>query len=184
MQVLEQLPEVLAIAVLAASPAGLRHHLAILPADLHALAIKAAIPDIRSHDFLALNFDSPAFRDSPAAYEVLHASITAASVLKGLHLVNIPVRNSERLLQLIPSACISALDVSLEYGGYPELHLPELQHIEQLGAALFHNTALTRLELTIRGNPCNPFNLDCLPDGLKGLQRLSLDLARHHCSYQ
>jgi Leucine-rich repeat (LRR) protein len=181
-QVLEQLPEALAIAVLAASKTSLKHQFAILPVNLHALAIEAAFPDIRSHQSLALNFSSPALKDSTVAYAVLHAATTATSALKRLDLMNIPVRNSDRLLQLIAAACTSALDVSLEYGHYSEVLLPELQHIEQLAEALSHNTALTRLKLTFRGDPCSGFNLDRLTGGLTDLQSLSLDVARHHRS--
>jgi hypothetical protein len=42
LKVLQQLPESLAIAVLAASPAHLVHHLSILPGSFHHLAIEAA----------------------------------------------------------------------------------------------------------------------------------------------
>jgi hypothetical protein len=58
LKVLQQLPNVLAIEVLAASPADLEHHLSILPATLHLLAIEAAFPSIRRHRSLSLDFDS------------------------------------------------------------------------------------------------------------------------------
>jgi hypothetical protein len=57
-QVLEQLPEELAIAVLTASQCGLNHLLSVLPASLHPLAIESAFPSIRHSQSLAFDFDS------------------------------------------------------------------------------------------------------------------------------
>jgi hypothetical protein len=72
-----ELPEGLAIAVLAASPADLEHHLSILPESLHLLAIEAAYPSIRHLPSLTLEFNS--LRDPTTAYAVLHAATAGAT---------------------------------------------------------------------------------------------------------
>jgi hypothetical protein len=114
LKVLLQLPEGLAIAVLAASPASLEHHLSVLPGSLHQLAIEAALPSIRRHHCLAFDFKS--LRDPTTAYKVLHAATvgaTGAKALQKLELKHIPVRCDNRLQQLIAAACRSASDVSV-----------------------------------------------------------------------
>jgi hypothetical protein len=112
---LQQLPKGLAIAVLAASPADLEHHLHILPASLHQQAIEAAFSPIRRHRSLSLDFDS--LRDPITLYALLHAAtagITGTRALKELELKNIPDSCDSRLLQMISDACRSASDVQLD----------------------------------------------------------------------
>jgi hypothetical protein len=87
LQVLQELPEGLAIAVLAASPADPDQHLSILPASLHLLVIEAAFPSVRRDHSLALDFDS--LQSSNTANTVLHAATngtTGSSVLRELEL--------------------------------------------------------------------------------------------------
>jgi Leucine-rich repeat (LRR) protein len=175
MQVLEQLPDGLAIAVLSASAEDLHHQLSVLPESLYPLAIDAAFPAIRREHCLSLRF-APAFWSDPImACAALHAVTKDFSPLKRVELGSIPVQN-ERLLQLVPAACRSALDVSLEYGRLFEGQVPESQHFEQLGEALSHNTALTRLELKIHGQAYQGFDLEGLTDSLTGLQSLTLNV--------
>jgi hypothetical protein len=87
LKVLEQLPEGLAIAVVAASPADFEHHLSILPASLHLVAVEAAFPSIRRDRFLSLDFNL--LRHPSTAFEVLHVSTaetTGAKTLQTLEL--------------------------------------------------------------------------------------------------
>jgi hypothetical protein len=115
LKVLQQLPEGLAIAVLAASPAPFEHHLSILPACLHPLAVEAAFPSIRRHHSLSLDFGS---LKNTTAYAVLHAATAATigfSALKELKLKQIPVGCDNHLHQMISAACRSAQDVQLHF---------------------------------------------------------------------
>jgi hypothetical protein len=174
LQVLQQLPEGLAIAVLAASPADLDHHLSILPASLHPLAIEAAFPSIRQRHCLTLNFYS--LRKPATANVVLHAATagtTARSVLQELDLKYIPVTCNDCLPQLIAVACSSASDVQLHFD-YRFQDIPTSPPFEQVGKALSLNSVLTSLQLTFEGDPSHVFNLDCLFESLSGLQSLKL----------
>jgi hypothetical protein len=173
-QVLEQLPECLAIAVLCASRADLHHQLSVLPESLYPLASDDALPSIRQQHSLTLDFFRLTWSDSIDACAVLHAATTATSALKRVALSSIPVQNSEHLLQLIPPASTFASDVSLGYGHDFEVQVPMVECIKQLGEALSHYTALTRLKLAINGQACQGFNLEGLIDSLTGLHRLSL----------
>jgi hypothetical protein len=101
LQVLQQLPEGLAIAVLAAPPADLEHQLDLLPASLHHLAIEAAFPSIRGYHSLTLDFNSDVRLKPEIACAVLHAATTASSALRNLHLSHVPLTGNDRLLQLI-----------------------------------------------------------------------------------
>jgi hypothetical protein len=172
LKVLQQLPEGLAIAVLAASPADVEHHLSMLPDSLHPLAIEAGLPSIRYQRSLSLDFKS---LRNPIM--VLHAAIsgtTGASALKELELKHIPVRYNECLQQLISSACRSASDVRLDFRcSIPSL-FPKSLPMSQIEKALSHNTALTSLQLTFGGDPWHVFNLDRLLESLTGLQSLEL----------
>jgi hypothetical protein len=180
MQVLEHLPDGLAIAVSSASKAELRHQLSVLPESLYPLAIDAALPSIWQDHSLTLDFSPLTGGDPIMDAAVLHAATTATSALKRVKLSSIPVQNSDRLLQLVPAACTSAIDVSLEYGHFSEVKAPEVQHFEQLGEALSHNTALTRLQLTISGQAQQGFHFEGLTDSLTGLQSLRLEMGWHH----
>jgi hypothetical protein len=73
MQVLEQLPDGLAIAVLFASPEDLHHLLPVLPESLYALAIDAAFPSIRREHSLSLRFAPAFWSHAIMACEALHA---------------------------------------------------------------------------------------------------------------
>jgi hypothetical protein len=84
LKVLEKLPEGLAIAVLAASPADLERHLSILPATLHPLAIEAAFPSIKRDRSLTLFFP-PSNTVSSTTYAVMQAATTGANALHKLH---------------------------------------------------------------------------------------------------
>jgi hypothetical protein len=94
MQVLEQLPEGLAIAVLAAPSASLDHKLSVLPASLHPLAAEAVFFSIRCHQSLTLDFDSQV--GTGTAYKLLHAATTATRSLKEIDLKHIPVGTVSR----------------------------------------------------------------------------------------
>jgi hypothetical protein len=177
-QVLEQLPEGLAIAVLSAPSAGLHDKLSEIPASLHPLAAAATLFSIHRHRSLTLDFDSPVGKGN--AYELLHAVTTATGSMKKISLKHIPVQKDNHLLELIPAACKSASDVALDYGHRCKKPVPDLQHIVQLGAALSHNSALTNLHFTIQGRPGDDFRLDSLTDALTGLQSLSL-IVVHSC---
>jgi hypothetical protein len=164
MQVLEHLPYSLAIAVLSASQANLHRKLSVLPASLYPLAIDAAIPSIRQQHSLTLDFSPFLLGDPTMAVAAMYAATTATISLKRVDLRCIPLQNRERLLQLIPASCKSALHVSLEYGHYLDREVPEMQHIEQLGEVLSHNAGLTHLKLTINGQAQQGFHLEGLTD--------------------
>jgi hypothetical protein len=132
LKVLQELPEGLAIAVLAASPADLHQQLDILPASLHHLAIEAAFPSIRRHHSLTLDFDSTVGANFGTACAVLHTATTAVSALRKLDLQHIPVQSNKRLLQLIAAACMSASDVSLSCGSDDANHSSQSQPFAQL----------------------------------------------------
>jgi hypothetical protein len=147
LQLLQTLSENLAIAVLAAAPADLKHKLVILPASLHPLAIEAALPSIRPDHCITLDFNSPHGSDHNTAYALLNAASTGKHALRKLDLQNIPVPTHESLLQLIAAACKSAGDVSLSFG-YDDLqHEIERPPFTELQEALSHNSALTSLQL-------------------------------------
>jgi hypothetical protein len=175
LKVLEQLPEGLAIAVLAASRTDLEHQLSILPASLHLFAIEAAFPSIRRHHSLTLDFK--ALRDRTTAYAVLHAATartTGARPLQQVELKNIPVIHNDPLHHLISAACQSASDIRLNF------QCGELQHVSgslpfaHLEGCLSHNAALTSLQLTFEGHPGDVIDMDCLLKSLTGLQNLEL----------
>jgi hypothetical protein len=179
MQLLQQLSEGLAIAVLAASPADLEHHLSILPAGLHPLAIEAAFPSIRQHHSLTLDLS---LLGSIPACEVLHAANTATSALQKLDVQNIPLWKNESLVQAIRHACTSPSNVSLSFASssatfnIPEVE-PLLQPLLQVSEPLSRNAALTSLQLIASYDPANVFDtsLDCLLAALTGLQSLTLE---------
>jgi hypothetical protein len=175
-QVLEQLPEGLAIAVLAAPSTPLDEKLSVLPASLHPLAVEVAFFSLHFHRSLTLDFNSAVERDS--THKLLHAATTATSPLREIDLKHIPVQNSKHLLELIPVACKAASYVRLDYGHQGEAPVPDFQHVVQLGAALSHNAALTGLHFTVQGHPGDDFKLDCLTDGLTGLQSLSMHVVQ------
>jgi hypothetical protein len=72
LKVLEQLPEGLAVSILAASTGGLDHHLSILPSSLHHIAIEAAFPEIRLEN--SLDLDLMSMKNQATAYAVLNAA--------------------------------------------------------------------------------------------------------------
>jgi hypothetical protein len=175
LKVLQELPEGLAVAVLAASPADLEDHLSILPPSLHPLAIEAAFPEIRRKHHLTLDFDS--LENLTTAYAVLHAAIegtTGASALKSLELYDIPVSCNDRLQQLISAACSSASDVLLEFCEREEQLVALSRPFLQLEECLSKNTALTSLQLLFEDDPWHVFAIDCLFQSLTGLQSLDL----------
>jgi hypothetical protein len=98
MQVLEHLPDGLAIAVLSAPPAKLSYQLSLLLESLYPLAIDAAFPSIRQEHSLTLDFFPLSERDPIKAAAVMHAATTATSALKRVKLSSIPVQNNDRLL--------------------------------------------------------------------------------------
>jgi hypothetical protein len=161
MQIFDQLPEGLAIAVLAASAADLNEQLSLLPGRFHQLAIEAAFPSISSHKSLTLSISSALGVNAKTAYAVLYAAITASSDLKNLDMSCIPVKRHEGLLQLISAACMSPIDVRLSFSDDDVPSVSELNALAQIGEALSCNTALTSLSLTF-GNPRQIFNLDTL----------------------
>jgi hypothetical protein len=172
--VLKQLPESLAIAVLASSLASLYHQTSRLPESLNPLAIEAAYPSIRRNQSLKFKFRSARERDIYTGCLVLHGAIKATSAMKEVVLEHIPVGYSEdRLLAFISRACKSASHVSLDYYSPEDDCVLGLQHVAQLGAALSRN-ALTSLQFSLSGQPGQGFNLDCLVKTLAGLQSLSL----------
>jgi hypothetical protein len=188
LQVLEQLPEGLVMAVLTASPADIEHHLSVLPSSLHPHAIEVAFPSIRRDRSLTLDFAS--LRDPSTACAVLHAATagtTEASALQALDLKHIPLTCSERLLQWMSAACISACDIKLDFGYvspgekvrppdykliYPK-RSPE-SPLVHLNEPLSHNSAPTRLQLTFAADPVNAFNFHLLSEACAGLQSLTL----------
>jgi hypothetical protein len=91
LKVLQQLPEGLAIKVLAASPAGLDHHLSILPASLHPLAIEAAFPEVHREDYLDLDISPENFTTACAVLHAVSAKTEGFNALKKLNLHGISV---------------------------------------------------------------------------------------------
>jgi Leucine-rich repeat (LRR) protein len=172
LKVLQELPEGLAVSVLAASAADLQWHLSILPASLHPLAIEAAFPSIRRHHSLTLDISS--FFGSNTPYTVLRAATTGTIALKKLHLQYISVCANDDLLQLISAACRSALDVNLEFTNSYLHQVPDSQPYLQLEDTLSHNTALTSLQLSFPDIPCQFFRFELLLESLKSLQTLKL----------
>jgi hypothetical protein len=171
LQVLLQLPEGLAISVLAASSADVFQHLSTLPTSLHPLAIEAAFPSICRHRCLTL--DVAFLRNPNTIFAVLRVATTGTSSLRKLHLKSIPTW-SNHLLQLISAACMLALDVSLHFILSNPQHMAESQFFVQLGNTLLHNTALTSLQLTFQDFACHLFNLAYLLESLTGLRCLAL----------
>jgi hypothetical protein len=176
LQVLHQLPEGLAIAVLAASTADLNHQLDILPASLHHLAIEAALPSIRRHHSLTLSFDSNASIRRRSAHAVLQAVIREGSVLKTLSFSHIPVQGHKRLHQLIAHACMSASNVSLSFSVSHARQAFQTNALAQIGDALSCSTPLTGLSLTFRSDPGQIFDLDRLLQACTGLQSLAIEM--------
>jgi hypothetical protein len=177
LKVLRHLPEGLAIAVLAALPGNLDHHLFILPTSLHPLAIEAAFPSIHRDHSLTLDFDS--LTDPTATYEVLRAATTAPSYLKQLDLQHIAMQHiamqhNAPLMQMIAAACMRASDVSLSFDFDKTQDVHTWQPVAQVREALSHNTLLTSLQLTLSDGPSHSFNFDYLLDSLTGLRSLSL----------
>jgi hypothetical protein len=180
LKVLEQLPEGLAIAVLTASPASLDHHLYILPADLHPLAIEAAFPSMRQERTLALDLFSPSNEISSTTYAVMQAATAAACALQKLHLRHIPVQNNDQLLQMIAAVCKSASDVNLSFECLYSQYGRQWHSFAQVVEALSTNSDLSSLHLTFFcDDPCDVLDLDCLLRALTGsLKSLSLEFSR------
>jgi hypothetical protein len=200
LKVLDQLPEHLAMSVLAASPADLDQKLNILPASLHNLAIEAAIPSMRCHHSLTLSFGCSGYEEededkdkgeckevvtvSPAhAHVVLHAARAASSALQILDLRNILVHGNAQLLQLISAACISPSDIRLSFDiGNVPCGSSECNALAQIVKALSSNAAPTSLSIDIKHDSNEIFDLDFLLEALTGLQRLTLSRNTHLCS--
>jgi hypothetical protein len=147
LKVLQQLPEGLAIAVLAASPADLEHHLSILPASLQPLAIEAAFPFIKRDQSLTLDFFSSSCKLSSTPHAVMQAAITATSALQKLHLSRIPVHDNDHLMQLVAAGSKSASDVQLSFGRRIREYGHEWHSFAQVAEALASNTGLISLRL-------------------------------------
>jgi hypothetical protein len=192
LQVLEQLPEGLAMSVLTASPADLDHQLDILPASLHHLAIEAALPSIRRHHSLTLSFRCLGDEDKAEGecegvvtvcpvqgHAVLHAARTAICALKVLDLRNIPLGGSDRLLQVISAACMCPSDIRLDFDFRNAQCMYESNGLQQIVEALSSNTALTSLSLDVRRDASELFGFDSLLGALTGLQRLELSRDKH-----
>jgi hypothetical protein len=81
LQVLQQLPEGLAISVLAAAAADLEHQMSILPASLHPLAVEAAYPSIRRDHSLIFDFNCMWMTSLRTSQAVLHAATREACPL-------------------------------------------------------------------------------------------------------
>jgi hypothetical protein len=193
LKVLQQLPEGLAIAILAASPVGLEPQLSVLPDSLHPLAIEAAFPSIRRHHSLTLDFAS--LSNPNTACTVLHAATaetSGASALQTLELKHIPVTCDDRLQQLISAACGAASDVLLDFSLINPEQMPESlltmnidqstshnNSLRQLSEALLHNSALTSLQLNFAGDPWRAFDFAGLIESLTGLQSLTLSSSLH-----
>jgi Leucine-rich repeat (LRR) protein len=174
LQVMNQLPEGLAVALLTASSADLNHQLDALPVSLHHLAVEAAFPSIRSHHSLTLNFNSTEKLKPGTACAVLHAATLANSALRKLHLSNISLKSNDRLLQVISAACMSSLDVSLSFNVDNVQRRLQQSALAKVSEALSCNTALTVLSLTFGNDPSQIFSLDSLLAVLTGLQSLTL----------
>jgi hypothetical protein len=193
LQVLQQLPEGLAIAVLAASTAGFEKHLFVLQMSLHSLVIEAAFPSIHRHHSLTLDFDS--LRDPTTACAVLHvatAETTGASPLQVLDLKHIPLTCGDHLLHLMSAACKSASNVQLDFGyvdpkAQPcSLDLAQFypmmsndHPLVQLSEALSHSSALTRLQLTSTSDLWDAVILERLFEPLTGLRSLEFSSSFH-----
>jgi hypothetical protein len=181
LKVLQELPEGLAIAVLAASPATLEHHISTLPASLHSLVIEAAI---RRKNSLTLHFSNR--KNLNTAETVLHAATvgtTGLSALKKLEFYAIPVSCKDRLKQFMSSTCSSASDMHLTFGEIEWQLAPSSPPFSQLEECLSRNTALTSLQLSFADDPWRVFEFDCLFQSLTGLQNLELK-ARMYSSHE
>jgi hypothetical protein len=147
LKVLQQLPEGLAIKVLAASPARLQHHLSILHPSLHCLSVEAAFPSIRRHYSLTLDLSK---EDLTTAFAVLHAA-TAGTIgfcaLRKLKLFGIPEDCNACLQQVISAACKSASDVRLHFSRTEPQLLPPCPRFPKLEDSLAQNSGLTSLQL-------------------------------------
>jgi hypothetical protein len=179
LQVINQLPEGLAIAVLTASSADLSHQLDVLPASMHHLAVEAAFPSICSHNSLTLDFKSTEKLKPGTACTVLHAATRTNCALRKLNLSHIPLKGNEPLLELISAACMSSLDVSLSFNVDNVPPLFEGKALVKVGEALSCNTALTSLALTFRYDHSQIFSLDSLLEALTRLQSLKLAMNEH-----
>jgi hypothetical protein len=174
MQVLEQLPEGLALTVLRAAQVPTDRLLSMLPTRLHSLAIEACFPFLLEEHFLSLDFNNYTWETPEAIYAALHAAVTAITALETVSVQRILDLNNDGLLKLIISTCKSASGVRLDYESMFRLDVPEPEHIQQLGEVLSQNSSLTSLELSFSGQPTDTFNFDGLLDKLTNLQSLSL----------
>jgi Leucine-rich repeat (LRR) protein len=174
LKVLEQLPEGLAIAVLAASRADLERHLIMLPASLHPLAVEAAFP-IHQDDSLTLDFSFQSHRTTAnAVLEAATTGTTKSCSLKTLTLRNIPVSSNDRLQHSISAACISASYVQLTFTCNKLPFVPSRPLFPQLQDCLAQSSALTSLQLHFKDDPWRVFHLEFLFQNLTGLQSLEL----------
>jgi hypothetical protein len=176
LQILEQLPEGLAIAILSAVPVNLEPQLECLPKRLHRLAINAAFPSISHHRSLALDFGASRWY-TRTAVAILQAAATASSGLRKLSLDHIPLHN-DHLLQLISTACKSALDVSLSFEASSRAYTATCQPVSQLVEALINNVLLTNLHLSVLDEPELNTRLEGILGALTGLQSLSLQVEK------
>jgi hypothetical protein len=172
LQVLQQLPEGLAIAVLAAAPVDLERQLSILPASLHPLAVEAALPSICRDHSLTLDFDECETNLS-TFQTVLRVTSRSASTLRCVQFKNIPVVE-DYLLQQIAGVCKTAPDVRLSFGSNSMHYADGCKRLSRLGNSLCRNTALTSLHLTFDAYDLRALHLDSLLKALTGLQSLSL----------
>jgi hypothetical protein len=175
LQVLQQPPECLAIAVMAASrrsSADVEQQLSMLPASVHPLAIDAAFPSFRRHHSIALDFVTLGCPNT--WYAVLHAATKDTSALEKLHLQHIPVHETERLLLRLSSVCRSVLDVKLDFANRDPQHVPGSQALREIGVSLSQNIALTSLELNFQDDPYDVINPEYLLESLQGLHNLAL----------
>jgi hypothetical protein len=176
LQVLEQLPEGLAVAVLAAAPLELDFQLSMLPIHLHPLAVEAAFPSIRQDHYLSLDFNLMSWRNPACVYEALHAAITSTRPLQKLSVQGIPECSNACLFQLILVACISASDVSLDYHFCCSQQVPLMRHFEQLRKVLCQNSSLSSLEVTCGGRPWESESFNGLLEALTNLHSLSFGM--------
>jgi hypothetical protein len=174
LQVLRRLPPSLAIAVLASSRLRLHQHLSILPASLHHLAVKAAVPLILKNRSFNFDFCSTAGKNSAIVCAVPHVATTAVPALEKLHFQHITVNNNEGLLRLIAATCTSASDLSLSCWSIDVKRSSQAQPFAKLIDALYHNRSLTSLQLADIDDPAHGFNLDNLLKRHRRLQSLSL----------
>jgi Leucine-rich repeat (LRR) protein len=173
LQVLDQLPQVLAVAVVAASSGDLNRKLCNLPPSLHHLAVEATFPSI--HHSLTFSFEPNVRASRRAAYAVLQAAITPGRPLKTLKLSHIPVQCPERLHNLISAVCMSASDVSLSFDDYNVMPTHQGNALAQIGEALSRSKELTSLSLAFMSNPSRTFNFNRLLQASTGLQSLSIE---------